>query len=153
MSGQTALPVKHLALPYQVLYGSRHIFYRHIRVGAVLVIQVDVVRLQAAERAFHRFPYGFGTGIGYQRIGYSPASQVEPQAELRGDDHLFPIRFQGIAQQFLVVVRIIGRAIHFGGVEEVVAHIHSLCQQLRHFPMVGRRTVGVAHSHTAQADG
>ena len=75
------------------------------------------------------------------------------EAELCSDDHLVAAGFQCIAEQFLVVVRIVRRAIHFGGIEEVVAHIHCLCQQLRHFPMVGRRTVGVAHSHTAQADG
>ena len=128
-------------------------FNGYLWVGAVLVIEVDIVRLQAAERTFYRPAYGFGTRIGYQRIGYPSALQVESQAEFGGDDNSVSIRLQGTAEQFLVVVRIVRRAIHFGGVEEVVAHIHSLCQQLRHFPMVGGRTVGVAHSHTAQADG
>nr|VXZ84674.1 Uncharacterised protein [Klebsiella pneumoniae] len=39
-------PVFHFTLPDQRLHGFRHILDRHIRIGAMLIEKIDVVRFQ-----------------------------------------------------------------------------------------------------------
>ncbi len=81
----------------------------------------------------------FGTVERYSEFG----SQHDPVAE----------RLQSPAQQLLVVVRSVGRAVNLGRIEKGVTHLHGIGQQHRHFFLVGRRAIGMAHAHTAKPDG
>ena len=62
-------------------------------------------------------------------------------------------RLQGFPQQFFVIVRPVGSPVHFSRIEKGITHLHGVGQQLRHFFLVGRRTVGMAHAHAAQTYG
>ena len=53
-------PIQHLALFDERSNRIRHFFYRRIRVYPVLVVEVNVVGTQAAERTFHRPADGVG---------------------------------------------------------------------------------------------
>ena len=112
----------------------------------MLVVEVDVVGLQAAERAFHGTAYRLRARVGQQRIRHDAAFHVEAQAEFRGNGNPVTVGSQGFAQQFLVVVRTLIDIRIVGGVKECVTHVHSFSQEFRHLPMVGRRTVGMAHA-------
>lgn len=76
----------------QVGHHARHLLGLHFRVDAVLIVEIDAVDAQAAERLLRR-------------------------------------------------------------IEEVIAHLHGIGQQLRHFALVGRSAVSVAHAHAAQPHG
>ncbi len=45
----------HLPLPHEVRHGADDVLDRHCGIDAVLIEQVDVIRLQPAQRAFDRF--------------------------------------------------------------------------------------------------
>ena len=119
----------------------------------MLVIKVDTVGMQAAERPFDRTANGRRARIGDHGVRAARFGTVEQYAEFRGDDDSVAERTQGLAQQLFVIVRSVDRAIRLGGIEESVAHFHRIGQQFSHFPFVGGSAVGVAHPHAAQPDG
>src|SRR6185369_7384088 len=89
-----------LACSNQILYRSRHIFNRHVRVYAMLVEQVDSVDLEALERGlrndFDMFRVTVQTSTSLRRL------RIEVETELGGDHYL---AFEGrkcFAHKFLV---------------------------------------------------
>lgn len=86
-------------------------------------------------------------------MGSCGFGRIERQPEFRGEDDAIAVRAQGFAEEFLVVMRTVGRAIDLGGIEKGVAHLHGIGEEFRHFTLVGGRTVSVAHAHAAQPDG
>ena len=63
------------------------------------------------------------------------------------------VRFQGPADQSFIGMGVLVRAIGLRRVEQRVARIHGLGNQVSHLPFVGGSAVGVAHTHAAEADG
>src|SRR5258708_517838 len=63
--------------------------------------------------------------------------------------HLAFVGFQGLAHQFLIDER----TVDFGGVEEGNSPLHRLVDEFNYFFFVPRQAVGLAHPHTAEADG
>ena len=131
----------------------RHGFRLNGRVDSVLIIEIDVVGAQAAKRSLHGAADGLRACIGDERVGACGFGRIERQPEFRGEDDAIAVRAQGFAEEFLVVMRTVGRAIDLGGIEKGVAHLHGISDEFRHFTLVGGRTVGVAHAHAAQPDG
>ena len=76
---------------------------------------------------------------------------VERQSEFGSQNDTIAQRSQSLAQQLFIVVRTVGRTVNLGRVEKGVTHLHGIGKQFRHLALVGRRTVGMAHAHTAQA--
>ena len=59
--GQTE--VLDLAFPDQVLDRSRYLFYRHVRVDAMLIEEIDGVDLEPFQGGFGDFPDVFGPAV------------------------------------------------------------------------------------------
>ena len=56
-------------------------------------------------------------------------------------------------QQHFIVMGVFLEPITFRRVEERYAPVHGIGEELSHLFLVSGRTIGVAHSHAAQADG
>ena len=145
--------MKDFTLTNKVCHHFRYRFRLNGRVHAVLVVEVDMVCAQTAKRFLHAVANDFGPCIGYQRVRSCGIRHVETQSEFSCDNNIIAVRMQGFTQKFFVVVGMIGRSIDFGGVEESVAHLHGIGEEFRHFTLVGRRTVGMAHAHAAKSYG
>lgn len=145
--------MKNLALLYQVGHHGSHRFRFHLRVGAVLVVEVDVVCPQPPQGAFYRAAYHLRTRVGDDGVSAGRVRIFKRNAEFGRNDNLFAERLEGLSQQFLVVMWTGSGSVRFRSVEKRVIHIHRVGQQLGHLPLVGRRPVSVAHTHAAQAYG
>ena len=142
-------PIQYLALFDERGNRIRHFFYRCIRVHPVLVVEVDVVGTQAAERTFYR-P---ADGVGLARQAYGACRRIKVGhihqviTEFRGDDYLVVYRFQSFAHQFLVLER----AVHLCRVEERHAQFYRLAQRGDGFFPVRVGRIALRESHTAQS--
>ena len=74
---------------------------------------------------------------------------VERYAEFGSNDDMVTKALQGLSQQFLVIVRPVGSPVHFCRIEKKIAHFHGIGQQCRHFVLVCRSAIGMAHAHAA----
>ena len=118
----------------------------HIRVDAVLVIEVDGVHAEPLQRAVddlldHLGPAG------------DPASRlaldgIDVPAELGRDHDLVLVRGERLAHELLVGVR----TVDLGGVEEGHAAVHSGVDQRDHLLPVRLIAVAAGHAHAAQPD-
>ena len=118
----------------------------HVRVDAVLVVEVDGVHAEPLHRAVddlldHLGPAG------------DPASRlaldgIDVPAELGRDHHLVLVRGERLAHQLLVGVR----TVDLGGVEEGHPAVHSGADQRDHLLPVRLVAVAAGHAHAAQPD-
>ncbi len=130
----------------ELLDGAGDVLDRRLRVDAVLVVQVDRVGAEAAQRPVHSTADGVGSA-GQAGLG---ALLVEGEPELRGDDHLLAERAQGVADELLVDVR----AVDLGGVEQGDAPLDGAAEDGDHLVAVaGIGAEALAHSHAAEPDG
>ena len=130
-----------LDLPFlnQFLDGSRHVFYRHIRVDAVLIEQVDRLDLEPLERTLHGLP-------DVLRPAAQPAAPGRLSLPLRSNPTWWqspPVcgRRESFADQLFVGER----PVYLGGVEECDAAIHRGMEKSGHLLLVFRRAVGKTH--------
>lgn len=96
---------------YQVGHHGCHRFRLHVGVCAVLVVEVDMVGLQAAQGAFDRTAYRLGTRVRNDGVRAGGFGMLERNAEFGGKDNLVAEGSEGFAQQFLAIVRTGGGAI------------------------------------------
>ena len=136
--------VLHFALLDQILDGSGDILDRHIRVDAVLVVQIDRLDLQSRERALDHAPDVFGPAVETTPPRLAFGAGCPP--ELRGDHDLPSERRQGFADKLLVRVR----TVDFRRVEERHPTIDGGAEQGQHGVPVRNRAVGPAHAHAAE---
>ena len=99
-----------LALPDQILDGSRDVLDRHVRIDTVLIEQVDAIGAQPFQRRIGDLPDMLRPAV-HAKVRDRRAECV---AELGRDHDLVAERSEGFAHEFLVPVRAIG----LGGVEE-----------------------------------
>src|SRR5579871_625748 len=130
-----------LSLSDQFLDGSCDILHRHIRVDAVLIEQIDAVRLETLERCVGDFADAFRPAI------YSFARHAVLEAELGRDDDLVAHRGECFAEQFLILER----TVSFGCVEEGDALLEGCADKFDARVLLYRGSVSEAQSHTAQA--
>ncbi|GAB4927973.1 hypothetical protein MAHJHV47_24990 [Mycobacterium avium subsp. hominissuis] len=125
-------------------FGQRSdgVFDRGLAVEAVLVVQVDAVRGQPAQRTIHG-----DTDIGGAAV-QAVAAGVRDQAELGGQHHPIAPPAQRPGQQFLVDVG----AVHLGGVNQRHTQLDGAVHGADRFGVVGAGAgVGHRHSHRPQA--
>ena len=103
--------VQHFAGVDQFSHRASHVLDRHLGVDAVLVVQIDMVGPQPAERVFHRPPDAVGAAAHAARLD---TVLCEGEPELGSDLHLVSHWFECFADDVLVQER----PVHFGGVEE-----------------------------------
>ena len=77
---------------------------------------------------------------------------VECKTELCRNHNPVAVRPQRFSEQFLVFVRICIGAVNFGGVKQCISHFYGIGKKVFHCLPVCRRTIGVAHAHTSEAD-
>ena len=119
---------------------------RHIRVDAVLVVEVDVVGAQPAQRTLDG-------AADARRIAAQATGQdtvlLERKPELGGDDNLVAVRLEGLTDDVLVGER----PVHLGGVEERDAELDGTSDDGDAVGSFGGRgVVGAGHAHAAEAD-
>lgn len=136
----------------QVGHDGGDFFNRNFRVLTVLIVDVDVVRLQALQRRVDGLADDLWTGIGNNGFVRRRRVQVEMNAELRADLDAIAEGLKRFAEERFVGMRIVRRAVDFGRIEEGVAKIDGLCEQFGHFFFISRFAVAVAHAHAAKAD-
>jgi len=137
--------VAHLARGDQPRDRPRDVLDRDLRVHAVLVVQVDRLDAEAAQRPLR----GGDDVLGPAAQAHVPAA-LEAEPELGRDDHVVPHRGQRLAHQFLVDER----AVDLGGVDEGDAAFDGAAQHADHLvPVAGVGPVALGHAHGAQADG
>ncbi len=138
--------VPDLALGDQLLHRPGDILDRHVRVDAVLVVQVDGVDAQAPERALRHLPDVLRATVQLLPAG----GRVEVEAELRGNHRLPAERRERLPDDLLVV-----RAVDLRRVEERHATVEGRANErdgLLPVGPVGRRPVPVAQPHGTVAD-
>ncbi len=118
---------------------------RRVRVHAVLVVEVDVVRAEALERALDGQAHVLWRAVHSART----VASMQEGAPLRSDDNLIPASGDRLAEQFLVEVR----AIDLGGVEEVHSEFERAMDRRdrRRIVLAGSGVEG-AHAHEAEPD-
>jgi hypothetical protein len=126
----------------ELLDRSGNILNRDIRIDTVLIIEIDGLNTEAFQRAFNAET----DLLRPTALPLLPA--IESDTEFGGNDDLPLERGKRLAEQFLVDVG----AINFRGIKEVDTPIHGLMDQGNHLLLVGRRAVGHAHAHAAQAE-
>ena len=138
-----------LSLANEFGHRADDILDRNERIDAMLVEQIDVIRLQPAQRTFDYF-----TNVCRLAVDAGDdAVRVELEAELGGDDDAVArTRACGerSPQQFLVRVR----AIRFCRVEKRASELDGPINRRDGFALVALGSaVRVRHSHQAEADG
>ena len=136
--------VPHLAGLDQPLDGAGDVLDGDVRVDAVLVVEVDDVDVEPAQRALDR-PVDV---LRPARHAVRDAVVVVREAELRGDDHLVAVRREGLADDLLVDER----PVDLRRVEERHPAGHGVADQRDRLGGVRQRSVALAHPHAAEAE-
>ena len=118
----------------------------HGRVDAVLVVEVDVVGAQPAQRAVDG-------AADAGRVAAEPAGRdavlLEREPELGGDDDVVAVRLEGLADDVFVGER----PVHLGGVEERDAELDGAADHRDAVGAVGGGdVVGAGQAHAAEPD-
>jgi hypothetical protein len=135
--------VFHLAFSDQIVDGSRNFLDRHVRVDAVLVQEIDPIRLESLQASLGDLPDMRGLAIQTRLLA---AFELEP--ELRRDDHLIANGGECFTDEFFVRERTVG----FCGVEERHSTVDRCPNEGDHLLLVSRRTVAEAHRHAAKSE-
>ena len=139
---------KCLTLPAvdQVLDRAGDLLDRHVGVDPVLVVQVDHVEPEPAQRALD----GAGDVLGAQHPAARLAlDRVDVLGELGGDHDLVGVRGERLTDELLVGVR----PVDLGGVEERDAEVDGTVEQGDHVLPVRHAAVAAGHGHAAESDG
>jgi hypothetical protein len=131
--------VPDLAFVDQIPHGAGHVFDWHLRVDAMLVEQVDAIRLQPHQRRIGHFADALRAAV---EAGIGVAIT---EAELGRDHDLVAERLHGLTDQFLVGEGPVG----LGRVEERDPAFKGGTDQLDASLLVDRRAITVAQAHAA----
>ena len=132
------------AVGNQIGHGTDRILDRRGAVDAVLVIEIDVIDAETAERRLAGLAHVVGLAADAEE-GAVIAAHI---AELRGQDHLIAAAADGASDQLFVPEG----AVHIGRVEEVAAEVESAVDGGdRRRVVVG--AVKLGHPHATEADG
>src|SRR5260221_4917421 len=134
----------YVSLLDQLTYRTGHILHRHFWIDTVLMQQVNVSGRQSLERAF----YGLTDILRPARcFGADLLSVLETKSKFGADDHLVAPALERPAEQLLVGEGTIA----LGRIEEGASDLDCTVQCRDRFLLI-RRTIGLAHRHTPEAD-
>ncbi len=105
----------HLPFLHQPCHGADAFLHRHVRVGAVLIVEVDGLAAEALQALLTGFLHVLRPAADAQPLTVGSP----PDAELRRHGHLVPTVREGLGEQLFVV----SGAVHVGGVEVVDAKV------------------------------
>src|SRR5260370_36997136 len=101
-----------LTLADQICHRANRLLDRHVLVDAMLIIEIDMIHAESAERRFTSGAHVIGSAI-----NSALAIGQDLVAELGRDYHLFAMSREGFANQLFIVAG----AIDVRGVEKVYA--------------------------------
>src|SRR5580692_12862632 len=136
----------HLAGLDEIFHCAGNVFDWNFEIDAMLVVEIDMVGLQALERFVADLLDVIGMAV--ERAPLSTVVRIRLPAELGGNHDFVAERSEAFADEFFVDER----AIHLGGVEESDAAIDASMKKLDHLLLVFRWTEAKAHAHGAEAD-
>ena len=132
-----------LCLLHQILDSSGHLFHRHFRIDTVLIQEVDMVSMQAFQRALHRPTNMIGTAIDSSRLFL-----LDTEAELRSYFHFVAKRSECFADPLFAGVR----AINLRRIEKSDTFVVCPGESERSYPFVVLPTVISHHWQTTQTN-
>src|SRR5262245_9564165 len=135
--------IAHLSFFNQLRHRADSLLDRYCGINAVLVEQVDAVGPEPAKRGFSYFPNMLRPAVQSARRLHS-----YPKSEFRRNNHLVAEALQRSSQQLLIRIR----AIDLGGIKERHTEIDS-SMDCGYRLLVVRDSIGITHSHAAQAEG
>src|SRR5437879_4985691 len=92
--------VPDLAFPNQTLDGAGNVFDRDVRIDAVLIEEIDAIRLEPFERCLGNLPDVCGPAVQARLLAV-----LELEPELRRNHHAIAHRRERFADELLVRVR------------------------------------------------
>jgi DNA-binding transcriptional LysR family regulator len=134
--------VPDLALADELAHGADDVLDRHGLVHAVLVQQIDVVRLQTPERGVDDLAQVLGPAVQPHRLPL-----LDRKAELGRDHGLIAPSLQGTPEQLLVVER----TIDLGRVEHRHAELEGAVDRGDGLGIVAS-AIGLTHAHAAEPE-
>jgi len=143
-SGEKPGTVRRKSELSKVVVSSRDVLDRHVRIDAVLVVQVDRIDSQALERLLGHPPDVLGPAVESERLPV----RIEFEAELGGDRHPIAEWRERLAQE----VRVRERAVDLSGIEERHATLHGRAYQGDHVVPIACRSEAGAHAHAPEAN-
>ena len=138
--------VEDLALLDQLGHRPDRLLDRHVRVHAVLVVEIDPVGPEALERALDRAAHVLGRAVAHPR----PSARLvalRADAELGRDHPVVSMSGDRLADQLLVLER----PVHLGRVEEVDPQIERLADRRDCLVLVGGAVEG-RHAHASESE-
>src|SRR5579864_2641290 len=133
----------YLARLDELLHRADRLLDRDGLVDTVLVVEVDVLDVQAPQRAVDRLVHVLGPAVHAAR-----PVLAEDVAELRREHHLVAPVGDRLADELLVVAGL--RAVHVGGVEEEDPELERPVNRRDRLRLVGLAVPG-RHPHTPEA--
>ena len=124
-------------------HGSKGVFNGDVGIDAVLVVEVDVVEVEAFEAGVAGLADVFGAAVDAEEFAVGAAHV----AELGGEDDVVAAVADGAADELLVA----SGAVHVCGVEEVESGVEGAVDDLDGFGVVGG-SVKLGHAHAAEAE-
>jgi len=142
--------VAHLARRDQLRHRADGLLDRHVRIDAVLVEEVDVVRAEALQRSLDTLAHVLGRAVDRAERRKVAGHRVGPDVagELGRDHIVLAMPLDGVADEHLIG----HRAVQLRGIEEVDADLERMADRRRRLVLVGR-AVERRHSHAAQPEG
>jgi hypothetical protein len=137
--------VADLALLHQLRHRPHRLLDRNVRINAVLVVEIDVVHAEAAQRALARAVHVLGAAV-------DPAAArvfgIADDPELGGQDHLVAPLCDGAPDQLLVGVR----PVHVRCVQQGDPEVEGELNRGQRFGLVSL-AVELGHPHAAESLG
>ncbi len=136
--------VADLALVLELLERRDRALVGHLRVGAVLLVELDRVEPQPPERALAGLPQVLGAAVARPLVRAGPS-----QPSLGGDQQVLRVRVERLGDQLLADMRAVG----VGGVDQVDAELDRPPQDRDGLVVIGRRPpdAGAGDPHGAEA--
>ena len=142
--GLAETEVPHLPLPDEVRDSACHVLDRNLRIDAVLIEQVDDVRLQSLQRSLHHLSDVLRPAV----EGARHPVVANVHAELAAQHDPLPEGPDGFAHELFVDEG----SVDLRGVEEGHAHVEGLPDQPDGALPIGDEAPVVAHAHASQSE-
>ena len=138
-------PTSDLAGIHQVSDGAGEVFDGCLGIDPVLVVEVDVIGPQSAQRAVDRVTDIAGEQHPASRL---PSYGIDVLCVLGGDDDRLAHRLQRLSDELFVGVR----SVDLRGIEEGHASVHGRADHVDHLSPVGVAAVAAGHTHASEPD-
>ena len=136
----------YLACLDQILYGTGSLLNGSVWIDAMLVEEVNSVRLQTLQRAFDDLLDMVGLAVGCRPLVIVAGIGLEP--ELGSDHDIFAEGSESFAYDFFIDEG----TVHFGSVEESDTALDSGADELDRFALLRGGSKTKAQAHTAESE-